>query len=155
MRNLIPAAALFVVFLGMVIEVQRYPMDAKRFPFIIGLIILVLTSILIVRAVRPSRERSKNGQESVLDNVVEQKDLVPGRILLTSVAWIVGILLSVYFLGYLIGLPLYVFLYCKLHGGKWLMSISLGLGVLAFIYLVFVVALSFSFPKGLLFELLM
>ena len=52
----------------------------------------------------------------------------------------------VFILGYVIGLPLYVFAYLKVHGQGWRLSGVLSLGTLALVYLGFVKLLGILLP---------
>ena len=60
--------------------------------------------------------------------------------------WVLAIVPFVFLLGYVIGLPLYVFAYLKVHGQGWLLSGALSLGTLAVVYLGFVKILGVLLP---------
>jgi len=152
MKNFVPAAILALIFGGVIVAVQPLPMAAKRLPGIVGMIGLILTCLLIVGAVWPKKRQATRAGAQIAD-LPSTKELVTNKALAATGAWIGAILLFVYFLGFTIGLPLYVLLYSRLHGGRWLASIALALSVWAFVYLLFIAMLQFVFPVGLLFRL--
>lgn len=153
MKNFIPAMVLGIVFMGIIVAVQPYPMAAKRLPVAMSIIGMLLTAIIMVKAARPKKEKDEKEQEATISHKWKQKKIVPVRERMEALAWVASILLFVYLLGLQYGIPLYAFLYCRLHGGRWLGSITLGLGLFMFIYLILVVLLNILLPPGLLFEL--
>jgi len=66
-------------------------------------------------------------------------------------AWIAGLALIMCSIGLLAGLPLFTFLYLKLHRQSWLLSIVITLIMLAVIWGGFVVGFKMPLYKGLLF----
>jgi len=153
MRNLLPAAVLTIVFLGVIVSVLPYPMAAKRLPLVVSVIAIILLSVVILRELSPKKKDPSIAQAENADATSKRRD-IPAWVLLKSAGWILGIVALIGLFGFIIGSALYVFLYCKSHKGSWAESICLALGVSAFIYLVFVVGLHFLLPKGLLLALL-
>jgi hypothetical protein len=152
-KHFIPAMVLGAVFIGIIIYVQPYPMAAKRLLVLVSILGMILTAITMVHAAWPRKEKDDADQEAIVSHSGKQKHTVPVSALMGALAWITGILLIVYLLGFQFGLPLYTCLYSRLHGGSWLGSIILGLGVLLFLYLIFHFLLDAITPPGLLFEL--
>lgn len=150
LRNLVPAAVAVIAFLGIIVSVLPYPMAAKRLPLVVSVIAIILLGIVIVQEFLPKKEKPDISQTDE-EKVKTKKEDIPVRVLLISAAWIMGIIVLISLLGFIIGSLLYVFLFCRFHGGSWKESILLGLGVSAFIYFVFVIGLEFFLPKGLLF----
>jgi len=139
LRTLFPLGILVFVAILLALSLQ-YELEAALFPWVFGSITLFMLVGQIWREV--AARKRENG-------VVGSTELRP---YVVGIAWVVGILPTVYLLGFLVGLPLYCFLYFKLHGQKWLPSIGLSLLVAAVIYGGFIVGLGFSFYKGLLFQ---
>ena len=71
-----------------------------------------------------------------------------------TLGWIVGFLISIFLLGFLVAIPIFAFLYLKLHGESWRLSIGLSVLAVGIIYCGFVMALKVSLYKGFLFSLL-
>lgn len=63
--------------------------------------------------------------------------------------WLLAMLASLFLFGFLIGLPLYVFLYLKLRSGEgWLISSGMAAGVLGLLSLILVFALRARLYEG-------
>ena len=153
MGNFVPAVVAAIAFLGIIVSVLPYPMAAKRLPLVVSVIALLLLCIVIAQELLPKKKEPSGAQREGADDKRKKSD-IPGKTLLVSAAWIMGVLVPIGFFGFTMGFSLYVTLYCRFHGGKWLESIVLGLGVAAFVYLVFIVGLDFLLPKGILFQLI-
>ncbi len=151
MKKFVPAVLMTFFFAGVIVSVLPYPMAAKRLPLAVSLLGIILSLMVIWEAMRPSRQPEKGEEAPLAEEDVHAK--VAGDALMKALAWVVGVLVAVYLLGLQVGLAFYAFLYCKLHGGGWLGSVVLGLGIMIFIYLIFVLLLNTIFPAGLLFEL--
>ena len=65
---------------------------------------------------------------------------------LPAMMWVAAIAPVVFSLGYVVGLPLYVFVYLKTHGQGWIMSGALSLSTLALVYLGFVKIMGVHLP---------
>lgn len=146
-RVLFPVAiiATFVVLLiNGSLEIST---DAMLFPYILGAFGLALLAGQIVREARGARQAASEEE--------------PGRAsfnlgaYLPGIAWLLAILPMIYLVGYLITVPLYMFLYLKLHGERWLLCIAVTLLVGLVLYFAFIVALGIPFYEGLLFSYIM
>ena len=69
---------------------------------------------------------------------------------LSTIGWIVGAIASIFLLGFIFGIALFLLLYVKLHGEKWLTSAILSFVVAGLFYVFFEVLLKMPFPHGLL-----
>jgi len=154
MKNLVPAVVAVIVFLGIIVSVLPYPMAAKRLPLIVSVIAIILLSIVIVQEFLPKKKEPSISQTDE-EKIKTKKVGISIKVLFTSVAWIMRLIVLISLFGFVAGSSLYVFIFCKFHGGSWKESILLGLGVAAFIYFVFAAGLKFSLPRGFLFELLL
>jgi hypothetical protein len=152
-KDFISAIVFGIIFLGIIVGVQPYPMESKRLLVFVSFWCVVLAVIIMVQAARPKKEIYEVSEEAAVRHGGKKKKEVPTGALMGALAWVVGVLLIVYLLGFQFGLPLYILLYYRFHGGKWLGSILMGCGILAFVYLFFHVLLDTITPPGLLFEL--
>ena len=67
------------------------------------------------------------------------------------IAWFSGCTIIIYFLGFLIGIPAFLFLFLKLWAKEsWLLSVVIATVVLAVIYFTFVYILSVPLHGGIL-----
>ena len=114
-----------------------------RFPLLIGLVVCLLCVVNLVKGSRRSEPRSGNdvsAEGAVAERRLNYREVWP------TVTWIVSIVPVVFLLGYVIGLPLYVFAYLKARGRGWRLSGALSLGTLAVVYLGFVKTLGVLIP---------
>ena len=143
-RNFTIFAMLFTLgFLGLGVFHYRYDWMVFRFPLLVGLVVCLLCVGKLLKGRRRSAPRSGNG-------VPAEGAVAVGRLSYSetwpTVIWVVSIVPVVFLLGYVIGLPLYVFAYLKAHGQGWRLSVALSLGTLAVVYLGFVKALGVLLP---------
>lgn len=138
-------AVIFILFLGLIVQGSlELSTDAMLFPYILGAFGLALLTGQIVREARGARQAASEEE--------------PGRAsfnlgtYLPGIAWLLAILPMIYLVGYLITVPLYMFLYLKLHGERWLLCIAVTLLVSLVLYFAFIVALGIPFYEGLLFS---
>ncbi len=138
-------AVIFILFLGLIVQGSlELSTDAMLFPYILGAFGLALLAGQIVREARGARQAASEEE--------------PGRAsfnlgtYLQSIAWLLAILPMIYLVGYLITVPLYMFLYLKLHGERWPLCIAVTLLVSLVLYFAFIVALGIPFYEGLLFS---
>ena len=143
--NIIFALSILAVA-GIVIVVSLdYPYDAKLFPLMVSLGVSVLIVMIIAKeTLGKARQGKMSGGKDVGSKQVAYKFLSP-------FIWIVSLLLAIYLIGFQVGVPLFCFLYFKVHHQPWLLSISLTALIGAIIYGVFIICLEIPFYKGILF----
>jgi uncharacterized membrane protein len=144
-RMIFPSAALVIVTI-LIIVTLRYPYKAKLFPLLVAFPVAVL---LVVNIVTEALGRSKLEVES------ENKTDSPKDTLfkyLAVAAWMIAFALLIYFSGYLVGVPVFLFLYLKLHGEKWPAAIIYVLIVTVFVYGVFELLFNIQLYKGVFIE---
>ena len=148
MANLIPATVCALIFASIIILVQGYTQEGKQLLLIVSSLGLILACILVVGEMRSKRKQDSLQREEA---VVEENrySVSINRFVVTS-AWIVGIFPLVYLVGFTVGISFYVFIYCRLHGGRWLSSITLGIVMATVVYLGFVIVLQVRFPRPIL-----
>ncbi|MGQ0664462.1 MAG: hypothetical protein ACT4P2_12985 [Pseudomonadota bacterium] len=132
---LFPAALFLLVgaFLGLGVLHYGYPWSVLGFPFAVGAFVCLLCVWRVARA-------------GFGDGPREPAPEPVAAIPLASTVWVFAILPAVYALGFVFGPPAYVFLYLKLHGYGWRLSLALSAACLAAIYGVFIMALRIVMP---------
>jgi hypothetical protein len=117
----------------------NYSIAVMRFPYFVGAVLIGLSALRLVQAIKGKRlpGEPEEIQEPTTESMAE---------FTRTALWLVAILPSVWLLGYLAGIPLYLLAYFRAHGESWLMSISLALGALAVTYFVFIVFLRVNLP---------
>ena len=143
-RNFTIFVMLFILgFLGLGVYHYEYKWPVLRFPLLVGLVACLLCVGKLVKGRRGAEAGSAIG--------VPAEGAGPEMRLSFSQAWpgmmwVLAIVPIVFLLGYVIGLPLYVFAYLKAHGQGWFLSGVLSLGTLAVVYLGFVKLLGVPLP---------
>ncbi len=123
--GLLVLIALFIAgFLALGEFVYDYSFSVHRFPIIVGLATIALAAIAFVRTlVRPAPQGDEEEAASAWPSGTT-----------AALLWLAAALPIVVFLGYLVGPALYLFIYLKLHGEKWLTAAVFAIGALLVIY---------------------
>ena len=136
-----------------VIAAWAWPWKAALFPLAIGIPVFCLAAAEAAWTLLGSAGR---GEAKVKDFRLAQ-GLPEGEVLRRSAiaaAWIVGFFAAIVLLGFPWAVPLFVFLYLKLHGETWRLSGLLTVAVWGFFYGLFDRLLHLPFPQGWLFAIL-
>ena len=122
-------------------------------PVICSSCVLVLGGIQLVREIRADGRRPEMsvGAEE-MEGVREGK--VDVRKYLVTGAWIVGLVIAIYLLGFLVAIPVFVLSYIKWAGKRWRTAVIFGASTAAIIYYGFVILLRIRLYEGLLLSFL-
>lgn len=154
-EELLFAVILTAIGAFFVVSAATYSSKARFVPLVIGIPTVAMALYQVVKLLRAA-------PPDHTCETAEDEDLVPcaddevtraseGR----SLAWVVGCFASIWFFGFLIGLPLYAFLYAKVRGREgWLLSIVPAAVAFAVLYGVFFHGLHVPLYKGFLPQLL-
>ena len=140
---------LALLMAGAIAVASGYPyLQAKLSVTASALIVLVLSLVQLARELRLKKvKRSASETEAARPD----RDVSSGRYALEA-AWMAGFALTIYLLGFIIAIPLYICAYMKLHGTKWPVAVITGALMAAFSYGIFVLALEIKLYPGVLFE---
>ncbi|MFB3883781.1 MAG: tripartite tricarboxylate transporter TctB family protein [Thermodesulfobacteriota bacterium] len=132
-----------------VVTALKWPLRTAVFPVTIGILVFFITIGELFLGLFEGEEATekKPGGEKVSLERVDQP--LPTRKMLWASAWAMGFFLLILLIGFPISIPLFTFLYLRLHGKeRW--GISLGLSASAFgcFYGLFVWLLHIPFPDG-------
>jgi ABC-type sugar transport system permease subunit len=147
-----------VISVGVIVSALRWPFKTALFPVIIGSCALILSLAELSMSVYETTggRTKKKGQEAMDFKLSE--DIPPAvakRRTWTAFGWIIGFFFLIVLFGFIIGIPLYVFLYIKFHGReKWLISILMTVGSWFFFWGLFIWLLDTPMPEGLVFRAL-
>jgi hypothetical protein len=142
--------SLLVVMAVIIPVTLSYPRtETKLVPLLAASIVFVLAAVQLVRDIRANGKAAKPKEESV--NAIETKNEF-GRRFGVIMCWMSGFFLILYFLGFLVAIPIFVFSYLKLHGYRWLTSITSAIILTVLIHSVFNIALKAQLFKGLILE---
>jgi hypothetical protein len=146
---------LAVVILMLVVNFQYRP-RAMRIPMLTGLCTLALLVAVIAQIIRKKtrgdfeRESERNADD--LEAPPKGSDAVYAKKEAVIILWLVGLTAAMYLIGFLLAIPLYMFLFLLLFAREnWKLSLGMSVGVFAVIYLIFVKVLNVHVHGGLLF----
>jgi hypothetical protein len=142
---------LLVAFMVIVGVGMGYSRKAKMLPLVLGIPGVVLTAAIVIREsfMRPKEEVSRErpaDQESSTPVPDEQKKIL---IMFGWVALLVGMIWA---FGFVITIPVYMMLFLKARGEKWLLALCFAAASWAFLYWIFVGALKIILYPGILFD---
>ena len=123
---------------------------AKLLPMIIAGIVSVLAGVQLSKELRRPKETAE--QEAT-----EKTETEPAYALTRywrTAAWLGGLCLALYLLGFIIAIVIFTFSYLKSRGRGWAISVIITTLLTIFIYVVFSIFLEVDLYPGLLFELL-
>jgi cytochrome b561 len=145
------ALMFFVVF---VYEAQEWRMQARLYPWAIGIPMLLLACVQVIldlRGYKPKETSDGAPMDFQFTQAIEPAEARKRAI--TMFAWLLGFFLLVWLLGFEYGIPLTVFGYLKIQSNEsWVLSIILTVLAFGFFWLLFVKLLTLPFPEGLLFS---
>jgi hypothetical protein len=144
--------ALVVVFGWAVWESRNWPLQARLFPWVVGVPMTLLALLQLTMDLR-GVEQARSGFETEFG--VGMDPSAVRRRIAAIVGWMVGFYVLIMLIGFIWAVPLGIFLYLKFGSGEnWPLSVGLAAaGGLAFFGL-FGQVLNTPFPEGLLFSLL-
>lgn len=142
---------LLAIMLLMVFASFRYSGGSRTLPMVSGIFSALLMGFMVMM--------SFYTKLAFLYQKFEKKDVLSEKGLSEDekkrersvVAWFSGCAAAIYFLGFLIGIPVFLFLFLKLWAREsWLLSTVLAITVLAVVYFTFVYILRVPLHRGIL-----
>src|SRR5581483_3522170 len=133
------------------VSALAWPLKAALFPLVISIPVFCLATAELLWSVFGSSGKSEEMMDFQLSTHLPPA--VMARRTLLAIAWTLGFFALIVLVGFLIAVPLFVFLYLKIQGReKWLFSVILTLATWAFFYGLFDQLLHLPFPDGWLIE---
>ena len=128
-----------------------YPAGARFFPLIvIGICIFLLIGELAKEFIAARKFTPDVGLNGETQHVQSTEETLVK--FLITVAWIAGLALMIWLFGYVVALPLYTFIYIRMHGQKLRLAISLSIAMLLIVYIGFNYLLKIPLYEGLMFQ---
>lgn len=140
---------LLLIMLAMVVLGSGYEARAKILPMASGIFSALIVAFLLIMSFS-SRigawyqkfERRSVLTESVLSAQEKKREV-------SIVLWFSGGTVAIYFLGFMVAIPIFLFLFLKIWAKEsWLMSLVLAAAVPAIVYFTFVYILSIPLHTG-------
>ena len=123
-----------------------WPWKAALFPLVIGIPLLVLSAVEAAWVIFGTTERAQV-QDFQISGEVAERDVL--RRSAAAAAWIAGFFAAIVFAGFLVAVPLFVFLYLKLESREsWMFSAVATAAVWGFFYGLFDRLLHLPLPSG-------
>jgi Tripartite tricarboxylate transporter TctB family len=144
------ALIFFIVF---VYEAKDWRLQARLYPYAIGIPMLVLAVIQVILDLKGVTRKQTADPAAPVD-FQQAKDIDPivaRRRALTMFSWIFGFFVGVWLLGFSLTIPLLVFSYLTWSKESWPLAIGLAVGAWLVFYGLFVKLLTLPFPDGRIF----
>ena len=132
-----------------------YSGKARVGPLLVGIPLLVLLVAQIVIENRKKEALYQSGQGTSADEGAPLVTRQAHRFYLEIAGTLIGLIAAIYLFGILIGYALFLFIYLKLYGEKWLFSVVLTAVFSAVIYGLFVIGLRMVLYRGFLLTLIL
>jgi hypothetical protein len=140
--------AIILVMIGILIVSSGFRfMKAKLLPMTVAGVILTLSVIELVKDIR----LNKISSVSKKPEGVQKSHIFPHRYLLEG-AWIVGFFLTLYLVGFLVAIGLFILFYLKWHRRRWRTAILMAIVVTGLIHGIFTYLMGVSLYPGLISE---
>ena len=142
-----------VFFVYLVWEAQEWRLQARLYPWAIGIPMIVLAAINIVQELRgPKKEEASNNTPVDFQLTQTVEPAVAVRRTLNMLSWIVGFLAGIWVLGFSITIAGMTFGFLKIQNKEgWRMSLVLTASAWLVYYVVFERTLLLPFPEGQVF----
>ena len=143
-----------LLFAYVVYAASEMPIQAKLYPWTVGIIALVLLAYQLVRELMPSKDGNSRETGVDIDFTDEEASKAGKRKALELFGWLYGFALLLWLLGFFISVPLMVLAYMLRHKETLVMTLSLPIGCGAVTWVVFGHFLHLPFPPGVILEAL-
>ena len=145
-----------VFFLFFIYEAREWRLQARLYPWAIGIPMLLLALAHIVLELRgKTRRRDSSGSAPVdfqFTHTQTVDESVARQRTLNIFSWILGFLVAIWLLGFSVSVPLFVFLYLKFQAREgWPLSVLLTCASWLLFWGLFDRLLHLPFPEGQLF----
>ena len=143
---------LIAMFAYIVMASSEMPLEAKLYPWTIGIIALVLLAYQLVRELLPPSTTETDQTGVDIDFTEEESSQQGKRRALELFAWMYGFGLLLWLIGFYTAGPVMVLAYMIRHKETAIMTIALPLGAGLATWYIFGHLLHLPFPPGLLLE---
>ena len=154
-----PAALFTVVVLllmvGLVVTAKQWQYQARLFPWTIGIPTMLLCFLQLGLDMFRSKDSGDEDVAGMMDLPVDRS--VPAAVVIKRAAnifgWIFGLYLSIWIIGFILSVPIFLLLYLYLQAGEsWKVAVIYMLVMLVFMIGVFEMVLHIPWPPGLINE---
>jgi small-conductance mechanosensitive channel len=139
--------AVFVIIVGLG---MGYSKKARMLPLVLGIPGVVLTAVIVTR--NCIRTGKTIPQERSGDEQTGPEEASDQKKVLAMIGWVALLIGMIWVFGFVITIPVYMILFLKTKGEKWLLTLCLAAGSWVFLYWIFAVTLKIILFPGILFE---
>ncbi len=154
-RRVFVSSFVAVFFAAVLIVANDWPVEARTFPWFIGIPMLFLSLVQIAldtRGVSETVRGTNDGEEFLASSETLSPELIRKRNL-NIFCWIYGFLGLIWFVGFQVAVPVVVFGYLKIQSREgWFISLGLTAVAWAFLWGIFDRFLHLPFPSGIVFQ---
>jgi len=124
-----PASILTVIVVGVIlaawITAMQWPLRASILVLVLGAIGLIVGAILLYTETRPgaSDKKAKSGMDIESDESMSAAEVK--RRTIDIWAWLAGLILGIWLIGFQAAVVVFSFAYAKVHGSRWLTALVL------------------------------
>lgn len=145
---------ILVFFCVFVYEAKDWRMQARLYPYVIGIPMLIFALVQFVLDLKGVKAKESSDGAPMDFQFSAQKDMDPALVKKRTIvmfSWMFGFFGLIWLIGYIIAIPLMVFTYLKFQSGEsWVLSTILTVFAFGFFYSLFVRLLNLPFPDGAL-----
>ena len=147
--NTLMSFGLIVIAVWVIITALNWPLRTAVFPVTVGILVFLITIGELLLGLFEGEEASEKRRDGELGSLERMDQPLSTHKMLLASAWAMGFFLLILLLGFPVSVPLFTFLYLKLHGKeRWRMTIGLSASAFACFYGLFVWLLHIPFPEG-------
>ncbi len=143
-KILLPAVFLLII-LSLIITTWGYPEKARLFPLLVAFPVALFLAIDIFREMLAKAKVSSGAEDQLFPAGTLVKHL-------EAAAWLLTFACIIYVGGLLAGASLFLLLYLKKHGEKWLTTLIYVIAIIVLLYGVFERVFGIPLYRGILFE---
>jgi hypothetical protein len=140
-----------VFFIVWVYLAKDWRLQARLYPWAIGIPMVILAIVQVILDLKGIQRKETDAAPVDFRFSQGTDPKVARRRTLNIFGWILGFFAAIYFLGFVISIPLLVFTYLKFQSREsWALSVGLTVGAFLIFYSLFVRLLTLPFPEGVL-----
>ena len=153
MKKLSPSGYFLIfVIIGMAVifvtSLDYEELQVKLMPLLMSGFTILLSLIALVQDMRSGFKASMPTDEDGDVIEEEEKKRTPLGDYFKAFGWFAALIVGVYFFGFIIAAPVWIFVYLWKNGTQWWKGIAIGVGLIVIIYATFTMALNIQLYQG-------
>ena len=145
---------LIAAFAYVVFAAKDMPLQARMYPWTIGIIALLLLAWQLGREILPAPQKESRETGADMDFTEEEASREGKKRTLELFIWVYGFGLALWLIGFFVAIPVMIFAYLLRHREGWTVTLAMPAVAGAATWGLFNTLLHLPFPPGIVFELL-